>query len=360
MPSPRENVHQQETLEDEASLRELHERSIIVNALDSTHIDQGDDLYIQKLKHSGVTAINHTVAATEDTIGAMRSIVDWWRVYARYPDDIIVGKTFDDIARAKNEGKVAIFFGFQGTDAMGEHLYLYEIFHALGVRFVQLTYQLRNLVGDGCGEPANAGLSRYGKDVVRELNRLGVVIDLSHVGVRSTLEAIELSRDPVMISHSAARTLCDTVRNKTDEEIKALAARGGVIGIPPKSGFLSATGLKRGASIDDYIDHIDYIVDLVGIDHVGVGTDVGDERKYTPEGLLQFHKLYPEVAIIDGDFRTDRMHATGLQSPADLGNLTVALGRRGYGGEDIVKIMGGNFTRLFSRVWTEGSDRPKG
>jgi microsomal dipeptidase-like Zn-dependent dipeptidase len=226
-----------------------------------------------------------------------------------------------------------------------------EVYHALGIRFMQLTYQRRNLVGDGCGERTNAGLSKFGVEVVKELNRLGIVIDLSHVGVRTTLETIELSAHPVAVTHSGVRALCDTVRNKTDEELKALAARGGVIGIPPKSGFLTENGLREGTTIDDYIKHIDYVADLVGIDHVGIGTDVGDERKYTVERMSAFNQRYPEVAIIDGDLRTEVMHTAGLQSPGTLYNITAGLVRRGYSDADIRKVLGENFARVFREVW---------
>jgi membrane dipeptidase len=329
----------------------VHRNAVFVNALDSTHIAQGDAEYIRKLKRSGVTATNHTVAATEEFVDATRAIVDWWRVYRQFPDDIIIGRALSDIAKAKQEGKVCVFFGFQDTNPMGPHIHLYEIYDALGIRFVQLTYQHRNLVGDGCGEPANGGLSLYGRQAVRELNRLGIVIDLSHVGVRSTLDAIEASEHPVVISHSGARALCNTVRNKTDEEIKAMAARGGVIGVSPKSGFLVPNGLAAGTTIEDYIRHIDYIVNLVGIDHVGIGTDVGDERKYTKERMAEFNRRYPEVAIIDEHLRTDIMHTFGLRSPGTLYNVTAGLVARQYGDADIRKILGGNFLRVFAEVW---------
>lgn len=338
--------------ERERALR-IHSDAVVINALDSTRIAQGDVEYIRKLKASGVTATNHTVAADEGPAEAMKSIVNWWRVYRQFPNDITLGLGLDDIHRAKAEGKVAVFFGFQDTAPMQGQLHMFEIYHALGVRFVQLTYQRRNLVGDGCGERTDAGLSRFGVDVVRELNRLGIVIDLSHVGVRTTLETIEQSAHPVTVTHSAVRKLCETVRNKTDEEIKALAARGGVIGIPPKSGFLKPTGLTDGTTLDDYLDHIDYVADLVGIDFVGIGTDVGDERKYTRERMQSFNQRYPEVAIIDSDLRTDLMHTQGLQSPETLYNITAGLVRRGYSDGDMRKILGGNFLRVFAQVWSQ-------
>jgi membrane dipeptidase len=329
----------------------LHRESIFINALDSTRIAQGDAEYVGKLKKSGTTALNHTVAATEGPMEAMQSIVDWWHVYNQFPDDIIIGRSFDDIARAKREGKVAIFFGFQGITPMGDQLHMFEIYHALGIRFVQVTYQDRNSVGDGCGERTSCGLSKFGLQVVKELNRLGIVIDLSHVSVGTTLDVIEHSSDPVVITHSGVRALCDTVRNKTDEEIKAMAARGGVIGIPPKSGFLKPDGLATGTTIADYIRHIDYVADLVGIDHVAIGTDVGDERKYTLERMAAFNKKYPEVAIIDHNLRIDIMHTKGLQSPGTLNNITTGLVAHGYSDEDIKKIIGGNMLRVLKQVF---------
>jgi microsomal dipeptidase-like Zn-dependent dipeptidase len=328
----------------------LHRDSIVINALDSTRIAQGDEAYIAKLKRSGVTATNHTVSATEGLADTMKAIVDCWHVYQQFPKDIIIGRNFGDIERAKREGKVAVFLGFQDTNPIEGHLYMLEVYSALGIRFVQLTYQRRNLVGDGCGERTDAGLSIFGLQVVKELNRLGIVIDLSHVGVRSTLDAIEHSEDPVTVTHSGVRALMDTPRNKTDEEIKALAARGGVIGIPPKSGFLKPNGLSEGTSIEDYIAHIDYVADLVGIDHVGIGTDVGDERKYTRERMMAFHNQFPEVAIIDENLRTELMHTSGLQSPATLFNITAGLVNRGYSDDDIRKVLGGNFLRVFRQV----------
>lgn len=331
--------------------RALHEASIVINGLDSTRIAQGDDAYIAKLRSSSITATNHTVASSSAAVEAMESIVAWWNVYRRYPDEVIVGRSLDDVYRAHEDGKTAVFFGFQDSYPVGDRIRLIDAFAELGVRFMQLTYQDRNFVGDGCGERGNAGLSKYGVSFVKALNRAGIVIDLSHVGVQTTLDAIETSTVPVTITHSGARALCDTVRNKTDEEIKALADRGGVIGIAAKSGFLKPDGLATGSTVDDYVDHVDHVVDLVGIDHVGIGTDVGDERKYTKERMTAFHKRHPEIAIIDENLRTDLMHTEGLETPGTLWNVTSGLVRRGYSDEEIRKILGGNFMRVLHEAW---------
>jgi microsomal dipeptidase-like Zn-dependent dipeptidase len=315
---------------------------------------QADATYVGKLKQSGVSVVNHTVAAEEGLVETLRSIHNWWNVFARFPDELIVAREFADIARAKSVRKVAVFLGFQNTSPLEGKLFLLDVFRALGIRIMQLTYQRRNLVGDGCGERTNSGLSKFGTEVVKHMNELGIVIDLSHVGGSTTLDAIELSKHPVVITHSTVRRLCDTVRGKTDEEIKALAARGGVIGIAAKSGFLRPNGAESGTTIDDYIDHIDYVRDLVGADYVGIGTDVSDERGFTKERMAREIEQYPEFRpVINSALQVEFVHPRDLDSPGKLFNITVGLVRRGYSEDDILKILGVNFLRVFSAVMGE-------
>jgi len=344
---PLEQLGGQERAHAEALLSE----AIYFNALDSTRIQQGDAAYVEKLKRSRVTAINHTMTDSDNSMSAMQCIVDWWGVYKAHAESIILGRNIQDIYRAKDEEKVAVFFGFQTPDALENKLFMVDVFYELGIRFFQLTYQHKNAIGDGCGERTDCGLSKFGIKLVRKLDDAGIVIDLSHVGVRTTLEAIEFSRNPVIITHTAARALCNTPRNKTDGEIKACAERGGVVCISPKSGFLKPDGLSKGTTIDDYIDHIEYVKDLVGIDHVGVGTDVGDERKYTKERMANFHEKYPEVAIIDSNLRVDLMHTKHLDTPGKLYNVVAGLLMRRFTDEEIIKVLGGNVVRVLKQVW---------
>jgi len=331
---------------------DLLEKAIFFNTLDSTRIQFGGDAeYVEKLKRSRVTGINLTVTDSDNPMMALECISKWWNVFRNFPQDIIVGKTLDDLYRAKKESKVAVFFGFQTPDPLADQLFMVDIYRELGIRFFQLTYQSKTSIGDGCGERTNCGLSKLGIRLVEKLNEFGIVIDLSHVGIRTTLDAIQFSEQPVIITHTAARTLRDTVRNKTDEEIKACAKKGGVIGLSPKSGFLKDDGLATGTTLDDYIDHIDYIRDLVGIDHVCVGTDVGDERKYTRERLARFNEQYPEIATIDSTARVDLMHTQGLDSPGKLYNIVAGLIQRKYNDEEILKVLGGNVVRVLKQVW---------
>ncbi|MEM2082221.1 MAG: membrane dipeptidase, partial [Candidatus Bathyarchaeia archaeon] len=217
-----------------------------------------------------------------------------------------------------------------------------DIFYGLGVRAMGLTYTVRNLFGDGQAERADCGLSRFGLEAIGRMNELGILIDLSHAGPRTALEAIEASRDPVAITHAGARALQPTVRMKPDEEIKALAERGGVIGIEAAPNTLSS-GPRMG--IEDLLNHVAYCVRLVGADHVGIGTDTlfGDH--------VGLHEVILErigmKGLIPGGTRG---YVEGIESPAEWENIIRGLVRRGYSDSEIEKIVGGNFLRLFERV----------
>jgi membrane dipeptidase len=331
---------------------DLHSSATVFNALDCTPLAYADDVYLDKLRSSGVTAINHAVSISADREGALAALTGWLTRLRERPGPLVQARTVEDVRTAKRDGTVAWFVGFEDSKPVGENLADLTLFHELGLRFMGLTYQNRNFAGDGCGETANAGLSRFGRRLIAEANALGVALDLSHTGERSTLEAIEVSTKPVLVSHAGLRHFVDSPRNKTDAEVKALAERGGVFGLAAKSGFLSATGLREGTDLDTFVDNIDYLVELVGVDHVIVGTDNGDIRKYTREGMARVRRLYPEIPIIGDDLNLETVHPRGLADPADLPNITAALLRRGYGTDDIHKILGENLLRVLADIWS--------
>lgn len=328
----------------------LHNELVFWNACDSSHAEYADATFIEKIRRSAITAINHTVAYSVSFQVAVRYIAAWSKLYEDNPDVTFIGRDCADVARAKETGRTAIFMGFQDITAIEGDLSLLAVFHQLGIRWVQPTYQDRNLAGDGCGERIQSGLSKWGLKLIEELDRLKIIIDVSHVGVGTTLDTIEASKYPVMATHSAARALVDTPRNKTDQEIKALAAKGGVIGIAGKSGFLKKDGLDTGSTVNDMIDHVEYVRNLVGIEHVCIGTDVGDERKYSVESMREFHAKHPEVAIIGDKLRTDIMHPVGV-GPGTLYNITAGLVKRGFSDSDIRLVLGENVNRVLRAVW---------
>ncbi|MGW8846178.1 dipeptidase [Streptomyces xiamenensis] len=329
----------------------LHRDSVVFNALDCTPLNWADEIYLGKLAASGVTAVNHAVSISQDYDAAAAGIAGWQRRLAETGGRVFQGYGLADVDRAHAEGTVAWFAGFEDSKPIGEDLWRLHALYQMGLRFMGLTYQNRNYAADGSGESANGGLSRFGRALIKECNDLGVALDLSHTGERSTLETIELSEKPVLVTHAGLTRFVDSPRNKSDQVVRELAARGGVFGLAAKSGFLSPSGLTRGADPEVFADNIDHLVDLVGIDHVIVGTDVGDERKYSKAGMARVRRLYPEIPIIGDDLNLDIIHPEGMGTPADLPRITEVLARRGYGAEDITAVLGGNLRRVLSDIW---------
>ena len=261
-------------------------------------------------------------------------------------------ETVDDIHRAKREGKTGIIFGWQNTSPIENDLDRLALFHKLGVRIMQVTYHERNLLGDGCMERQDGGLTNFGIDAVQEMNRLGILLDLSHVGIATTQESIEVSEKPVAITHANAKSYFDHRRNKTDLAIKTMAEKGGVIGATCIRGFLRNT---LTAQLNDYLDAIDHLVEMVGVDHVALGTDHTQDQ---PEEFWKFiggqqGTKYPSTFTPDNGAPLPwyDQYPDALKTPDQLPIMSESLLNRGYSDEDVVKILGGNWLRLFGEVW---------
>jgi membrane dipeptidase len=248
----------------------------------------------------------------------------------------------DDVYEAKRNGQLGVILGIQSPSCIGSERERLRLLHKLGLRSLQLTYMERNLLGDGCLEPENRGLTHFGMQVIRECNRLGILVDCSHVGVRTTLDAIEESARPIVISHTAVRALTENPRCVTDEQIKAVAAKGGVIGITAYAPFIRT---DRPPTLADYLDHFDYVIDLVGPDHVSFATDWFDGKTKTNWATPWY---YPEVT------RGSQYGALGLDGfgkRSELGNVVAGLLQRGRSAADIGNILGGNYLRVLNDVW---------
>jgi membrane dipeptidase len=276
---------------------------------------------------------------------AVKTLGEFHRWVNQNSDEIQVIREAGDIRRAKEEGLAGVILGPQNTTFMEEDLGLVHAFHEMGVRICQLTYQYLNYVGAGCGERKDVGLSKFGLELLDEMNRVGILIDLSHCGPATTDEAIEKSRAPIIFSHSHPRGLVDHVRNKTDEQIHAMAEKGGVIGITEYSPIAN---LEPGVrpDVDDFMKHVDYVVDLVGVDHVGIGSDIDETSN--PERWNQFASRYPELSG-GYDFEGKRMKDFNWITKTP--NITRGLVGRGYSDQEIKKILGLNFLRVFEEAW---------
>lgn len=253
-------------------------------------------------------------------------------------DKFIIVKKTADILKAKQQNKLALGFWFQGSTPLANDINLIETYYILGIRQILLAYNTRNSIGDGILEKNDAGLSTFGYKVIEEMNRVGMLIDMSHGGIKTSLDVIEASNDPIIFSHSNAQGVNPHVRNLTDEQIKAIANKKGVIGI-------NGMGLILGAeepTVEKYIEHIDYICNLVGsVDNIALGLDLIYFNEMLPIFFEKSGLNYPKGYL--GSMK-------GLQ-PEQIDEIIEALIRHHYSDENIKKILGGNFLHVTSIVW---------
>ena len=340
--------------EQEARAMSLHKKAIVADmALTGSFAFPAPVVngvpYYERAVAGGLTVAAHTMGDSRpDFREALIDVNLHHRLIAQNPDKFLLVTRSDDFHKAKEEGKIGLVLGFQNATPLGNDWLNYlPAFHALGVRVIQLTYNETNLLGSGCQEPVDIGLTGYGRQVVRAMNQLGMLVDLSHVGDRTCMETIEVSQDPVVLSHANPRALNSNSRNKPDEIIKAIAAKGGVIGCVAWA-VLASTKEGVYPTVFDYVDHIDYLVNLVGIDHVMVGSDINENLRSLPVKST-FETIYSFMLGVYGN--TPGPATTGFASVEEFPNLTRALVKRGYSDSDILKIWSGNAIRVAKQVW---------
>ncbi|GAA0714032.1 membrane dipeptidase [Dactylosporangium roseum] len=324
---------------------ELHANSIVI---DGSAVIIESDAHFERVDPGGVTATNHTV--TIPGVGlteALRQINSFRRWLDENPDRIRLCTSTKDIHDAKASGREAAILGPQDSLFLGTDLSLVGTFWDLGLRVLQLTYQKRNWVGDGCGETNPAGLSGFGRSLVKELNAFGILIDLSHCSKPTTLDAIEHSDQPVVLTHAHPNAVTPHIRAKDDETLKAIATTGGVVGVTALSSFNKmAFGVRPG--LVEFVRHVHYLIDLLGVDHVGIGLDFDETN--TPEKHARDIARNPELEPVK-EFEWDDRRVRDLSRGAHFPNVTGALLDSGLDSGDVQKILGLNFLRVFDQVW---------
>jgi membrane dipeptidase len=338
--------------------------STVVNALgglgDPNHPDaQAPDLTPRVLadaRASGLTAVNVTVgyvfgpdAPFETTLA---DVALWNRAIAAHPRDLIKVLNASDIGRAKAERKLGVILGFQNAAMMGDDPRRVDIFADKGVRVFQLTYNNANALGDGSTAPEGRGLTPFGHDVVERLNARRVMVDLSHSGRQICLDAARASKQPISINHTGCRALVDLPRNKTDEELRLVADKGGFVGIY----FMPFLNLSGHATATDVVAHIEHALDICGEDHVGIGTDGGttpiDDLEAYKAALAKEHADRVAKGIAAPGERADtHPFVDDLRGPDQFRRLARLLAARGHKTARIEKILGGNFVRYAADVW---------
>lgn len=308
----------------------------------------------EQVHDSLLTAFFYTVNSSEGFEKCAREIAKMHEVADDPKNRIIVARTVQDIERAKTEGKKALIVTFQDPSAVNDSMLNLRAFYELGLRVMQMTYNKANTIGTGCVETNDGGLTDFGRAVLKKLNEWGVVADASHCGPATTMDVIKLSDKPVVISHAGSRVLTDCPRNKSDDIIKALKDNNGAIGLSSWGPLCWKKQEKRRPTMSDFVDHIEYVVDLIGIDHVGFGSDSTLDGTKDIAGTVTQATLYaPVVAEYDKYVGTDPevRHAIGIKGPWDIGNVFEELKKRGYSEEDMAKFAGGNFLRVIKDNW---------
>ncbi|MFK7830177.1 MAG: dipeptidase [Congregibacter sp.] len=310
-----------------------------------------DETMIENARRSGITAMNVTVNG-HDTLASLRRMSPWFANVERWPEVFRLVRSVAQLQDAKATGRVGIVLGFQDTTPYEGELSRIDMFHDMGVRVVQLTYNVRNLVGDGCLEPGNAGLSTYGHQVVERLNELGSLVDLSHCGKRTTAEGIKASSAPVGITHTGCNAVMRHPRSKDDEELRATAEGGGVVGIYLMP-FLTPGKIPKAA---DVFAHIEHALKVCGEDHVGIGSDLsitpidGSEEYWTKHREFVSKRIKNGIAAPAEDPEV-LFTVPELNSHRRMDLIADALASRGHNDRVIEKVIGGNWTRLCGEVW---------
>ncbi|MDR7521733.1 MAG: membrane dipeptidase [Armatimonadota bacterium] len=347
----------QQTAVDRAKL--LHRESIVFDGL----MPWGnlDHLYcIQEALQGGLTAANVTVAHfPHNSVRAIDRIAHYASIVRQRRDLMRVVQTTREIEAAKRDGVIGVVWGFQDTTPFDNRLELIDVFADLGVRIVQLTYNTQNFVGCGCCEVWDAPLTGFGREILRRLEDLRIAVDLSHCGDQTTEDTLRRARRPVLITHAGARAVCPAYgRNKTDDQIRMLAGCGGVIGVVFAPFLVKRdpqTHQVLPSTIDDVIRHIEHIGNLVGLDHVGIASDLCaawlDQRRTPPESSMRWWREARPDVFGRGPIEEYDPYPEGLQRHSHLPNLTRRLIERGFSDGEVRGILGGNFIRVLRDIW---------
>jgi membrane dipeptidase len=299
----------------------------------------------ERFKGTGVSVINFGEGA-DGFVDAELLFAKWNSFIAQYPQWLARINDAADLMKAKNQGKLGILFGLQSSDQF-QNLDDVNRCFGYGLRVSQLSYNFRTRVADGAFEPFDGGVSEYGGKVIDRMNSIGMAVDLGHASDRTKLDAIEISKQPVILSHGNCRALnTNAPRTTTDDAIRKLAKKGGVMGIADIAFMVKGS---EPVSIDDVVDHFDHVRDLVGIEHVGVGSDAGIESNDLGSATL----LKELLAKADPRYRVHGQHeiVMGLEGRNRMYELTAALVRRGYTDDHVRLVLGGNWARVLKEVW---------
>jgi membrane dipeptidase len=317
--------------------RKIHNRSLIWDTHACFPLKPNADLSeLKRYKDSGVNFASLNIGMDMDSFENIMQVLARFRSYiTSHPDEFVLALTVNDIRKAKESGRLAIAFDLEGSDPVLGNLNMISVYYDLGVRQMLLAYNKDNPASGGCME-GNIGLTDFGRDVIREMNRVGMIVDVTHMGYSATMEAFDVSTAPVIFSHSNPNGLREHARNISDEQIRACAKTGGVVGINGIGDFLG------GTSSELIVQNIEYVMNLVGPEHVGIGLDYVVDK----EELIEYIEGHPDV------FPPDKIEDyLSFVEPEQFPEFTELLYQKGFSEQIISSVLGGNFLRVAEQVW---------
>mgnify|MGYP000663158850 FL=1 len=301
----------------------------------------------RQMREGGVDAVHVTIAYHENFRETVLNIEQWNRWFEQYPDLIFHGEWAADIDKARETGRTAIFFGFQNPSPIEDDIGLVEVLHKLGARFMQLSYNNQSLLATGCYEAEDPGITRMGRQVIKEMNRVGMVIDMSHSADRSTIEAAEISERPIAITHANLHAWQPALRNKRDDVVRAVTQNGGMMGFSLYPHHLKGKG---DCTVESFCEMIAQAAEQFGVDHFGIGSDLCQNQ---PDSVVEWMRVGRWSKEID--YGEGSASAPGFppmpawfEDNRHFGNITQGLRRVGFDDAEVTGLMGGNWYRFFA------------
>lgn len=302
----------------------------------------------RQMREGGVDAVHVTIAYHENFRETVANMEQWNSFFERFPDLIFLGRTGDDVRLARETNRTAIFYGFQNPSPMEDDIRLIEILQTLGARFMQLTYNNQSLLATGCYEENDPGVTRMGKQVIEEMNRVGLVVDMSHSAERSTLEAMEISTRPIVVTHANPHFWAPALRNKSDAILKGLGDTGGMLGFSMYPHHLKAKG---DCTLPSFCQMIADCADKMGVDHIGIGSDLCQNH---PDSVVEWMRVGRWTKKIDyGEGSASNAGFPDMppwfNDNRDFSTIEQGLLKIGFNLQDTAKIMGNNWLRFFDQ-----------
>ena len=316
--------------------------------IDALQYSNWSEKIFREMNEGGITAVHVTICYHEDFQEMVQNVIAWNQRFEKYSQHIFQGLTADDVRKANEEGRTAIFFGFQNCSPIEDNIGLVEVCHKLGVRFMQLSYNNQSLLAAGCYEENDPGITRMGRQVIKEMNRVGLVVDMSHSAGRSTLDAIEISERPIAITHANPSNWHDALRNKSDDVLKALAESGGILGFSMYPHHLKE---KSDCQLNDFCGMIARTAEMVGVESIGFGSDLCQDQ---PDSVVEW--MRNGTWTREKDFGEGNASLAGFpeqpiwfKENRDFKNILNCLRNTGFSESEVERIAGLNWLEFFEK-----------